>query len=111
MTTSSAGQRVGELNDAFRKSFIGGRVLVTAGVNAFSPGTRAQVIEKVQTFNNFTPENDPYLEHDFGSFKEEGEKFFWKIEYFDLTLEGHSTDASDPEKTVRVLTIMLASEY
>ena len=111
MTTSSVGQRVCDLNDAFRKSFIGGRVVMTAGVNALAPLTRSKLIEKVQTFDNFKPENDPYLEHDFGSFTEEGEKFFWKIDYFDPTMEGRSTNASDPTKTVRVLTIMLAAEY
>jgi hypothetical protein len=30
--------------------------------------------------------NDPYGEHDFGSFELAGEKFFWKIDYYDFAL-------------------------
>ena len=60
---------------------------------------------------DFTEDNDPHGEHDFGSFEMAGEKFFWKIDYFDLDLKFHSPDAANPDLTHRVLTIMLASEY
>ena len=111
MAKPSASKRVRELNDTFRRSFIGGRVVMTAGVNGLAPEIRSRVIEKVQAFDSFTADNDPYLEHDFGSVEEAGEKFFWKIDYFDPSLTGGSEDAGDPTKTARVLTIMLAAEY
>jgi hypothetical protein len=57
------------------------------------------------------PDNDPYSEHDFGSFEIEGDKFFWKIDCYDKTLEFGSPDPTDPSVTTRLLTIMLASEY
>jgi len=41
----------------------------------------------------------------------EGEKLFWKIDYFDLAGEFGSEDPTDPKKTLRVLTVMLAEEY
>ena len=50
-------------------------------------------------------------EHDFGSFEVAGEKFFWKIDYYDERCEFGSEDPADPEKTMRVLTIMFADEY
>ncbi|MGZ5042816.1 MAG: DUF3768 domain-containing protein, partial [Usitatibacter sp.] len=50
-------------------------------------------------------------EHDFGSFEAEGEKIFFKIDYFDRTLTHHSPDPADPAVTERVITIMLAEEY
>ncbi|WP_419523746.1 DUF3768 domain-containing protein [Lentibacter algarum] len=56
---------------------------------------------------NFTPDNDPYAEHDFGVIKLSGNTFFWKFDYYDLDLQMHSPDPSDPAVTARVLTIML----
>ena len=50
-------------------------------------------------------------EHDFGAIDLDGERFFFKIDYFDLTRALYSTDPADPAVTERVLTIMLASEY
>ena len=56
-------------------------------------------------------QSSPYGEHDFGSFKLVGRTFFWKIDYYDKRCKFGSEDQSDPEKTTRVLTIMLAEEY
>jgi hypothetical protein len=72
---------------------------------------QSAIREKVETFDNFTPDNDPHSERDFGAFEHNGEKSFWKIDYYDATLTYGSEDPSDPKQTVRVLTIMLASEY
>ena len=56
----------------------------------------------------FTPDNDPYGEHNFGSFEHNGIRVFWKIDYYDRNVEYGSEDPSDPAQTTRVLTIMLA---
>ena len=61
--------------------------------------------------SNFTTDNDPHREHDFGSFEIEGETYFFKIDYYALDMDGGSEDPADPEKTTRVLTIMRADEY
>ena len=99
------------LNDNFRSTFIGGQVVLSAGVADLPLGVRAQVVLKVQNYADFTPDNDPYGEHDFGSFEVAGETFFWKIDYYDSRCEFGSEDPADPEKTTRVLTIMRADEY
>ena len=104
-------ERIRELNDAFRRTFIGGRVVMTAGVTALAADTQAKVLTKVRTFDDFTADNDPHGEHDFGNFMLAARKFFWKIEYYDAKMEFGSEDPADSSKTTRVLTIMLAEEY
>jgi len=103
--------RVRELNDQLRSTFIGGRVLVTPGVRCLSSGANALLLERVRTYADFSRDNDPYGQHDFGTIEIEGEPFFWKIDYYDPAMEGGSEDPADPEKTTRVLTIMRADEY
>ncbi len=103
--------KIRELNDAFRTTMSGGRVMMTAGVDALPSDVKAMVIRRVATFSDFTADNDPHSEHDFGSFALAGLKFFFKIDYFDAAMEFGSEDPADPAKTTRVLTIMLAEEY
>ena len=99
------------LNDAFRRSLTGGTLMLTAGIVALGAEAQARIIAAVQAFDAFTPDNDPYGEHDFGSLEIEGERIFFKVDYYDPTRAMHSEDAADPSKTERVLTVMLASEY
>lgn len=101
--------RVRELNDAFRTTFQDGEVHVTAGVNALVG--MMDILDRVKRFNNFTEENDPHGEHDFGGFQHQGAAVLWKIDYYDLDVEKGSEDPADENKTTRVLTIMLAAEY
>ena len=103
--------RLRVLNDNFRSTFVGGRVLMTQGVDALPINTKARVLLAVQSFSNFTKDNDPHGEHDFGTFEIEGETYFFKIDYYALDLDGGSEDPADPSVTTRVLTIMRADEY
>ena len=99
------------LNDNFRKTFIGGRVMLTSGIRAKTQDEIAEILEKVRSFDNFTTANDPYGEHDFGSFDYKGQKIFFKIDYYDLNYEYMSENPVDPTITNQVLIIMLASDY
>lgn len=99
------------LNDNLRNNLIGGKVMLTQGI-CFKPTIeKAEILDKVRHFDNFTPDNDPYGEHDFGSFDYKGEKIFWKIDYYDKNYQFLSEDPSNPDVTNRVLTVMLAEEY
>ena len=100
-----------QLNDLFRSTLMGGRIVLTQGVAALDCTTRGNILAAVQAFDRFDPDNDPHLEHDFGSIKIAGHNAFWKIDYYDKALEYGSEDPQDPSVTTRVLTVMLASEY
>lgn len=69
------------------------------------------MVQKVRLLDALNEENDPHGEHDFGSFVVRGQKVYYHIDYFDRSLEFGSEDPADPEKKVRVLTLMLAHEY
>ena len=99
------------LNDNFRRTFTGGRILVTAGVNAMSQDDVAQILSRVRNFNDFNTANDPYGEHDMAGLDYKGQRIFWKIDYYDRNLQYLSEDPADTSKTIRILTIMLADEY
>src|ERR1700694_363276 len=103
--------KIALLNDAFRTTFSGGKVMMTSGVNELPDCVKAEALVQVTTFSEFPADNDPHAEHDFGSFNLVGRKFFWKIDYYDERCEFGSDDPADPEKTTRVLTVMLAGEY
>lgn len=104
-------EQIRELNDRFRTTLTGGQVYMTVAIGALAPEARDRVIRCVTAFTDFTPDNDPHGEHDFGSFEVEGQMFFWKIDYYDRRLKYGSEDPADPTKTTRVLTILLAEEY
>ena len=100
---------IAALNDHARQSFTGCRVVITQGIQAMDDVPA--VLDQVRWYNAFTPDNDPYGEHDFGSFHHAEETVFWKIDTYDVDLQMHSPDPSDATVTTRVLTIMLADEY
>ena len=103
--------RIRELNDRFRQYLVGGKVVFTSGILETPDLDANDVARAVMTFNNFTAYNDPYGEHDFGAVEVSSHKLFWKIDYYDPTMEHASEDPSDPALTRRVMTIMLAEEY
>jgi hypothetical protein len=102
-------ERVRALNDAFRRTLKGGRVVVTRGVMAL-PDVPS-ILRRVQEFSDFDPDNDPHHEHDFGAFKIGDLQLFWKVDYYDPDLRMGSPDPADEAATARVMTVMLASEY
>ncbi len=112
MKPTTPRETIAHLNDIARTAMgIACRLVQTEGICALPPADQSAIREKVETFSDFGPDNDPHGERDFGAFEHVGERIFWKIDYYDPTLSQGSEDPSDPRQTVRVLTIMLASEY
>ena len=105
-------RRIAALNDLCRKGTgVAVRLVQTSGISALPPEDQADIREQVEFFKAFTPDNNPHGERDFGAFEYCGQKISWKIDYYDTTLSKGSEDPANPQQTVRVLTIMLASEY
>ncbi|MGE0281375.1 MAG: DUF3768 domain-containing protein [Rhizobiaceae bacterium] len=104
--------KIAELNDLARTAMgVACRLVQTAGISALPVADQSAIRETVEKFDAFTPDNDPHGERDFGAFTHNGARIFWKVDYYDRTLTKGSENPADPAQTVRVLTIMLASEY
>ena len=118
-------ERIARLNDLARRAMgIACVVMATEGIRALPEADQSQLRELVETFDAFTPGNDPYGERDFGAIYQGLDgvwstsrpvdvavTVFWKIDAYDRALRFGSEDPADPAITRRVLTIMLASEY
>ena len=103
---------IARLNDLCRTAMgIAGKLFQTEGVSALPEADQSAIREKVETFKDFSEDNDPHGERDFGAFEHNGQRIFWKIDYYARDLMHGSENPADPKQTVRVLTIMLAEEY
>jgi len=102
---------IAALNDKFRRSFSGGKMVMTPGIADLAPDDLVQVLAKVRGFESFEEGDDPYGEHDFGAFDHGGQKIFWKIDTYAPCMTRGSEDPGDPAQTTRVLTVLLAQEY
>ena len=111
MTTTTKADRIRALNDDLRRHLIGGSAVITPGIAALGREAVDRIVTTIAGYDGFCHANDPYGEHDSGSFEAEGKTIFFKIDYFDRTLTHHSTDPADPSVTERIITIMLADEY
>ena len=119
--------RIVRLNDLARQAMgVACTAVATPGFGALPVADQSRVRELIETFDAFTPGNDPYCLRDFGAIYQardgcwtaaypvQGdpvETVFWKIDAYDRTLQFGSDDPANPAVTRRVLTIMLASEY
>lgn len=113
-------RKVADLNDQLRKDMFTGnmlkkhnlknKIVLTPGIAGLNLIDKEKVFASVKYYGNFTKNNNPWGEKDFGSFNFKKETFNWKIDYYDNDMKYHSPDKTDPDKTVRVLTIMKAEE-
>ena len=104
-------ERIRILNDELRQHLVGGLAVMTPGVAALGQEAVDRIVKTITVFDDFCHANDPHEEHDFGAFEDEGTAIFFKIDYYDRSLNHHSPDPADPSVTDRVITIMLADEY
>ena len=112
--------KIAEQNDRFRTTWgadftVPGQIVMTRGVADLSPAAKAIIMARVQGFDTFTEDNDPYGDHSFGAFDIEkagdSHRIFWKIDLYDTDYTMGSDDPTNLDVTRRVLTILHASEY
>jgi Protein of unknown function (DUF3768) len=92
------------------------RHMMTIGVEDLisGDGLPTQIMRRAQLqstirHHQFSPGEGS--ERDFGCFECFGQKLFFKIDAYDRNLEYGSPDPADASLTVRVMTVMLTSEY
>jgi hypothetical protein len=108
---ADAQERIRELNDEARRHLTDGEVVFTRGITSLPEEDQAAIFELVCHYDDFSFEDDPFEEHDFGSFEYKGHDIEWKIDCYELGADPvGSPDPSDPTVTRRVLTVMLAGE-
>ena len=111
MTLRSKSREIAALNDLARQTFMFCRVVLSQGLMSLEEHDLQEVISLVRSFTDFTKDNDPYGEHDFGMVEHRDSKYFWKFDYYDQNVEFGSPDPSDTSQTTRVLTVFLSEEY
>jgi hypothetical protein len=86
---------------------------LTSSLAMAEDGLALEAVQAVGGFEIFEPENDPSGWHDFGAVDIRGEKIFWKIDLYEADSDfRYGAEAPDnPATTMRVLTIMMASDW
>ena len=123
MDEKQRAQIVAEQNDTFRRWWtarggepeVPGRALLTEGVQSLlleEVKETQELLNLIAAYSDFGEGNDPWGERDFGAFDFCGERLFWKIDlYSDDAMIRGSEEPTNLEKTYRLMTIMLSSEY
>lgn len=96
---------------------INGPQVVTKGIAALGPAFVRRATKTVAAYDQFSEDNDPHGQRDFGCFDQPDangtyHRVYWKIDYYaDTSFAWGSENPADPDQTVRILTILLAHEY
>ncbi len=103
--------QIRELNDRLRRDHNGGIILMSRGIQELGAETILLIDAAVTRFDDFTADNDPHGEHDFGTIQVGDLSVMFKIDYYARDLKSASPDPADSNVTERVMTIMLAEDY
>jgi hypothetical protein len=106
-------EAIAQLNDEMRQKPFGPgkRTVVTRALNHMGSDFIKRALVAVAGFQTFTSGNNVHLERDYGVFELDSYGLMFKIDYLDVDGVYASDDPSDPAQTLRVMTIMFASEY
>ena len=109
---SNVTRRIAALNDRCRTPLdVGSRLVQTPGIAALSSADQSAIRERVEPLRRLHAGQRPLSGAGLRRFRYGDTRIFWKIDHYDRTCSAGSEDPSDPTQPIRVLTIMLASEY
>jgi hypothetical protein len=108
--TLSRSERIARLNDRARQAMgLACIAVATEGFRTLPEADQSRVRELVETFDAFTPDNNPYGERDFGAIYQgrDGrwmttrparpvETVFWRIDAYDRDVRFGSEDPANP---------------
>jgi hypothetical protein len=106
-------ERLRSLNDAFRRTFIGGAIIVSPRFEALDAELKSDILWRIRNFDAFEPNEqwDPENEHAYLALDYRGCSIVALIDYLSLDdPNSYSDDATDPAVTQRVLTVRFADE-
>ena len=75
-------ERIRALNDELRRNLPNGHAVMTAGIAALGPEAVARIVKTIAVYDDFCHANDPYQEHDFGSFEADGQRDLFQNRLF-----------------------------
>ena len=110
-------KRIADLNDAFRQSILVppnlGCVFTAHHFEQKGGHWQRVALHAVANFSEFSDDNDPSGERgtDAIPMTVEGVEMLWKIDYYDREFKDPSPDPSDPDVTLRIITLMLPEDY
>ena len=110
-TIVSAAERIRTLNDAFRRTFVGGTVVITAGVEALPSTNAARSSRRCAPSTPSPTTTIPTANTTSARSTRAASAASGRSTMYDRETEMGSPDPADPSVTTRVLTIMLADEY
>lgn len=104
-------EQIARLNDQLRKTGTGGTIMITQGVRRITGFDVDELAKALAEYSDFDSDNDPHGERDFGLLTLWGHDLLWKVDYYDRELKFGSDNPADPDITLRVLNVLLSSEW
>ena len=80
MSYEQCAREAAQKNDLFRRTCVGNQLEISPGVAALPPKVVGEALFKMRTFHEFNSQNDPYQNHDFGSFDIDGRTFLFQVD-------------------------------
>ena len=94
MSYEECAHQTAQKNDLLRRTCTGDQLEISPGVAALPSKVVGEALFIMRTFEEFNTKNDPYQNHDFGSFDVDGHTFLFQV-----------------DAKAGVCSLMLSSEY
>lgn len=118
MSVTTMVDRIAALNDHARhglertaKLVITHTCLATIAGDGSAVAELAAQVRILRALREWTPPEGDRSERDLGYVQVDGHKIMFKVDYYAPDLQWGSEDPADPEQTIRVITVMLPSDY